>query len=220
MDSGFLHSTIDEKHAVLQRRSSIADVRPLLDGVAVVSLAYWLILLNVGALTAEYTVMVVLLLGALGLLYDIFSIYRKNTSFTRKALDLLQAWTLAFAILLVLGFVTKQSEGVSRLLLVELYASGYAVQLGVHASMRLLVKELFRHQAQSHNAIIVGTGQLAGYLHQRIRANEWLGQKVVGFVRLNSAADSTGNQAFEQEGEVLGALSELMTLIREHSVRT
>ena len=42
MDSGFLHSTIDEKHAVLQRRSSIADVRPLLDGMAVVSLAYWL----------------------------------------------------------------------------------------------------------------------------------------------------------------------------------
>lgn len=220
MDSGFLHSTIDEKHAVLQRRSSIADVRPLLDGVAVVSLAYWLILLNVGVLTAEYTVTVVLLLGALGLLYDLFAIYRKNASFTRKALDLLQAWTLAFAVLVVLGFVTKRSDAFSRLFLIELYASGYAAQLAVHGAMRLLVKEVFRHQAQAHNAIIVGTGQLAGYLHQRITANEWLGQNVVGFVRLDVAASSAENQAFEQEGEVLGTLEDLMSLIREHAVRT
>src|SRR3954453_6952762 len=219
MDSGFLHSTIDEKHAVLQRRSSIADVRPLLDGMAVVSLAYGLILLNVGALPAEYTVTVLLLLGALGLLYDMFGIYRKNTSFTRKALDLLQAWTLSFAVLAVLGFVTKRSDAFSRLFLIELFACGYAAQLTVHGAMRLLVKEVFR-QAQAHNAIIVGTGQLAGYLHQRITANEWLGQKVVGFVRLNSAAGSTGNQAFEQEGEILGALDDLMGLIREHTVRT
>jgi putative colanic acid biosynthesis UDP-glucose lipid carrier transferase len=216
-----MNSSIDAKHAILQRRSSISDLRAVLDGFAVVGLSYWLIIQHVGAVTAEYTVMVVLLLGTLGLLYDSYAIYRKNASFTRKALDLFQAWTLAFAALLALGFLTKQSDSYSRLLLGQLYVTGYFAQLILHGLMRLLVKEVFRHTTQADNTIIVGTGQLAGYLNQRIAANEWLGQRVVGFVGLGTS-DGTrdGEPSFGTSAAVLGRLEQLMDLIDQHQVRT
>jgi len=221
MRSDFTHSSIDATRPVLQRRSSVADLRPLLDGLAVLALSHWLIVLNVGALTAEYTVMVVLLLGALGLLYDAFSIYRTSASFTRKALHILQAWTLAFAVLLALAFATRHSETLSRALLAQLYVLGYIVQVGLHAIMRMLVKQAYRHNAMQPT-LIVGTGQLAAYLHQRISANEWLGQRVVGFVELrpdNAPADKP-RILFGEAGKVLGPLSDLLSLISEHSVRT
>jgi hypothetical protein len=111
------------KPAIIQRRSSIIDVQATLDGLAVAGLCYVLITRHIGALTAQYTVFVVLLLCTLGLVYDVFGIYRKSTSFTRKAGDLFQAWCLAFFILMALGFATKQTESFSRLLL------GQAVRL-------------------------------------------------------------------------------------------
>ena len=105
------------KPAVIQRRSSITDLQPVLDGLVVVGLSYLLINRHIGALTAHYTVFVVLLLCTLGLVYNGFGIYSRNATFTQKALDLFQAWSLTFFILITLGFLTKQAEDFSRLLL-------------------------------------------------------------------------------------------------------
>jgi 4-amino-4-deoxy-L-arabinose transferase-like glycosyltransferase len=108
-----MQEQILSEHAVIQRRSSMVDVQAALDGTAVVGLCYLLITNHIGALTAQYTVFVFLLLCTLGLLYDMFAIYRKNTNLTRKALDILEAWSLAFFILIALGFLTKQAESYS-----------------------------------------------------------------------------------------------------------
>jgi putative colanic acid biosynthesis UDP-glucose lipid carrier transferase len=206
------------KAAVIQRRSSIADLQTVLDGVGVVTLAYFLITAQHG-LTAEYTIFVVLLLGALGLLYDLFAIYRKMTTFTRKAVDILQAWSLAFFILIALGFLTKQSETFSRALLMQIYVGGYVLQVMLHLLMRMLLKEMLKHSAEANNAIIVGTGRLAYYLNQRIGASDWLGQKVIGLVELNEG-DPPPTGAFGQSAPLLGRLEMLMDLIAEHSVHT
>ncbi|MET0544032.1 MAG: undecaprenyl-phosphate glucose phosphotransferase [Variovorax sp.] len=211
------------KPAIIQRRSSIIDVQATLDGLAVAGLCYVLITRHIGALTAQYTVFVVLLLCTLGLVYDAFGIYRKSTSFTHKARDLLQAWSLAFFILMALGFATKQTESFSRLLLGQLFVFGYLCQAMLHLLVRLLFNAVLRHSAQPDNVIIVGTGRLAAYLNQRIQHNEWLGQTVVGVVRLQEApasAPAAEPLHFGPAARCLGNLEQLVELIGQHQVRT
>jgi putative colanic acid biosynthesis UDP-glucose lipid carrier transferase len=189
----------------------------------VVALCYLLITLHIGALTAQYTVLVVVLLGILGFVYDGFGIYRKSASFARKARDLLQAWSLSFAILMALGFVTRQTESFSRLLLGELFVLGYVCQAISHGVVRLLFREVLRHCAAADKVLIVGTGRLAASLQQRIQRNEWLGQSVVGFVDLqqhDAAASGPPPVALGSAPACVGRLEQLMELIAHHQVRT
>src|SRR5262245_39725590 len=210
------------KSAVLQRRSSVSDLQAVLDGVVVTGLCYLLIARHIGALTAQYTAFVFLLLCTLGLLYDAFGIYRRNASFTRKALDLLQAWSLTFFILLALGFATRQTESFSRLLLGQLFLLGYVYQALLHLLVRMLFREVLKHSAEPNNAIIVGTGALALFLNQHLHANEWLGQRVVGLVRLQGGDDVGAAHAtsFGPAAPCLGRLEQLLELIEQHRVRT
>lgn len=212
-------STLPDRGGVLQRRSTAQDIRALLDGLSVAGIAYGLIIWHVGAATTEYTILVVLLLGALGLLYDAFDVYRKTASFTRKALDLFQAWTAAFAILVVLGYVTKQSDVYSRLLLAQLYAAGFLAQLTILGVISSYVRRLFDSDAVDH-AIIVGNGQLARYINQRISSNPWLGQKVVGYVDIGQQQGGDRPWVFDDSVPVLGGLEKLLALIDAHQVRT
>jgi putative colanic acid biosysnthesis UDP-glucose lipid carrier transferase len=207
----------------MQRRSGVADIQAGLDGLVVVGLCHVLITRHIGVLSAQYTVFVFLLLCALGFFYDSFGIYRKNANFTRKALDLLQAWSLAFFVLIALGFATAQAESFSRQLAGELFVLGYFAQLGTRVAVRALWKEVLKHASDANNVIIVGGGPLAMYLNQRIQANEWLGQRVVGFVRLHAAdgaAPQVGPSAFGGSGPCLGRLEQLIDLITLHNVKT
>ena len=210
------------KPAVLQRRSSISDLQAVLDGLVVIGLCYFLINHHIGALTAHYTVFVFLLLCTLGLVYNSFGIYRKNMTFTRKALDIFQAWSLTFAILIALGFLTKQSDTFSRLLLGELFVAGYLCQAALHFVVRASFKEMLRRSAELDRVIVVGTGRLAAYLDQRIQRSDWLGQSVVGLVSLPEAQGGPAHDAetFGPTSPVLGNLDELLELIDRHEVRT
>ncbi|MFC7462343.1 hypothetical protein [Hydrogenophaga defluvii] len=134
---------LNGQRSVLQRRSNISNaLQALLDGTAVLGIAYWLIDRHLGFVSAPYTFMVVLLLGMLGLLYDQLALYRSNANFTTKALKIFQAWTLAFAMLLALGFLTKQTETFSRLLVGQLYVLGFFAQLLLHLLLRVLQRQL------------------------------------------------------------------------------
>ncbi len=212
-------TTLPDRGGVFQRRSAAQDVRALLDGLSVAGIAYGLIVWHIGAVTTEYTILVVLLLGALGLLYDVFDVYRKTASFTRKALDLFQAWTAAFAILVVLGYLTKQSDGYSRLFMAQLYAAGLLAQAAILALISTYVRRLFDKDAVDHT-IIVGTGQLARYINQRISSNPWLGQKVVGYVDIEQPERAGAPTVFDDSVPVLGSLEKLLALIDSHDVKT
>lgn len=219
MNLTLANAPLTDKGGVLQRRSTAQDIRAFLDGLSIVGIAYGLILVHVGAVTSEYTIFVVLLLGALGLLYDAFGVYRKTASFTRKALDLLQAWTAAFAIMVVLGYLTKQSDVYSRLFFAQLYVAGFLAQLTILGLISSYLRRSFANEAVDH-AIIVGTGQLARYLNQRISSNPWLGQKVVGYVDIGQSDSNQEPEIFDDAVPVLGSLDQLLACIDGRDVKT
>jgi putative colanic acid biosynthesis UDP-glucose lipid carrier transferase len=211
---------LGSKRSVLQRRSSISNaIQPGLDGLAVLGLAYWLIDFHIGMLTPEYTIMLLMMMGAMAVVYDHYALYRTNASFTIKAFRLFKAWTATFAFLFIMAFLTKQSDEYSRLLVGQLYFAGLVVQLLLHLLVRMLQKTWLKHAHQTENVIIIGTGRLANFLYQKITTNPWLSETVVGCVRIKAddqvSATESGNQS-----PMLGELPDLIELIDRHNVRT
>jgi putative colanic acid biosynthesis UDP-glucose lipid carrier transferase len=214
--------------SVLQRRSSISNtVQAGLDGLTVLGVAYWLVDYHIGELTAEYTIMILLLMGALAVIYDHYAIYRSNANFTRKVYTLFKAWTATFAFLFILGFLTKHSEQYSRLLVGQLFVAGYVSQLLLHLLMRALQGTILKHAHKPENAVIIGTGRLANFLYQKISSNPWLDTHVVGCVQIK-AGESAATPAATQDAAddrakylpLLGDINGLEELIELHSVRT
>lgn len=218
--------------SILKRRGSISTaVQAVLDIVAVLGLALFLIHQSIGGLTVEYSVLLLLLVVGMVFAYDQFGVYRSNGSFARKALTLFKAWSLAYVFLLAVGFATKQTDTFSRLLLGQLYAAGYLIQVLLQYISREVQTRVMHHAVPAENVLIVGTGKLARYLQHKISGNPWLNQKLVGCLELSSApqthAGSVGTSLYEtsdfatlREADVVGPLDEMLAIIDQHDVRT
>lgn len=194
-----------------------------MDGLAVLGVAYWLVDLEFGELTTDYTIMVLMLLGALAVVYDHYAIYRSNVDFTRKVFTLFKAWTATFAFLFILAFLTKQSDKYSGLLVGQIFLAGFASQLALHVLMRTLRSTILKHSQQPENALIIGTGRLANFLFQKISANPWMDTRVVGCVQIKPGNESSEIEATGDSGRsppILGDIGKLDALLEQHGVRT
>jgi putative colanic acid biosysnthesis UDP-glucose lipid carrier transferase len=208
--------------SVLQRRSSISNtIQALLDGIAVLGVTYALIDFHIGILTQDYLLMLLLLMGATAVVYDHYAIYRSNINMSSKAFRLFKAWTFSFAFLVMMAFLTKQSEQYSRLLVGQAYVAGYLIQLALHTAMRALQKTVLKHATQPENAVIIGTGRLANFLYLKISTNPWLGMNVLGYVPIkNDSTSPDGIPTPDKQPPLLGQLQELPILIERHNIRT
>lgn len=209
------------KRSVLQRRSNITNtIQAALDGLAVIGITWWLVDYHVGLLNSDYVIMLLVLVGALAVVYDYYAIYRSNANFTLKALTLFKAWTVTFAFLVMMAFLTKQSEQYSRLLVGHLYVAGLLAQLMLHLAVRALQQTFLKHAHEPENALIIGTGRLASFLSQKISTNPWLGERVVGCININDGEGATQADNFGVHPVVLGGVADLESLIDEHRIRT
>lgn len=218
--------------SILKRRGSISTAaQTLLDLVLVMGLGLFLIRRQVGELTAEYSIMLLLLAIGMWFAYDQFGVYRSNSSFARKALTLFKAWALAFGFLLVVGFATKQTDFYSRLLLGQMFVVGYLLQALFHYFSREAQTRLMRRALPAENVLIIGTGKLARYLQTKISGNPWLNQNVVGCLELpvheprRAGGESislykSSDFAALREPTVIGKLDEMLTIIDRSEIRT
>lgn len=207
------------KRSILQHRSSISNLlQALLDGSIILGLFYFLVNKHIGGMTYEYIILLLLLIGVIGIAYDQMGIYRNHSSATRKALDLFEAWSLGFAFLMALGFLTKQGTEYSRLFLGQLYVAGYLAQLLSHSLVSTVTLRLLKRPKDIENAIIVGSGQLANYLYHHVSSNPWLGQRILGNVVFDSSASAT--QADDDPPPLLGTTNDLLQLLQDRNIRT
>ncbi|MFF7109127.1 undecaprenyl-phosphate glucose phosphotransferase [Pseudomonas sichuanensis] len=205
---------------VLQRRSNVSNaVQAGLDGIAVTGVAWYLIYEQFGYITSDYVIMLLLLIGALAVIYDHYAIYRTNVGLTVKAFRLFKAWSATFCFLVVMAFLTKQSESYSRLLVGELFVIGYFVQLFLHIAVREVQKRFMAHAYRMENALIIGNGELADFLYRKISNNPWFGERVVGCV-LFDEADAAQRAEGQQGPPVLGHISKLDEIVAQHAIRT
>ena len=213
---------LGRRRSILQRRSSTSNtIQAALDGLAVLGISWWLIDYHIGFLTPAYVIMLLLLVGALAVVYDHYAIYRSNAGLTLKAFKLFKAWTATFAFLVAMAFLTKQSEQYSRLLVAEIFLFGLLAQLILHVAMREVQKKLSSNALQSDNVLIIGSGRLANFLYRKISDNPWIGERVIGCVLIKDSDDAESAHT-ETSGylPVLGNITNLDELIEQNSIRT
>ncbi|MEE1865993.1 MULTISPECIES: undecaprenyl-phosphate glucose phosphotransferase [Pseudomonas] len=208
--------------SLLQRRSSVSNaIQAGLDGVAVTGVAWYLIYDQIGYITSDYVIMLLLLIGALAVIYDHYAIYRSNVGLSIKAFRLFKAWSATFCFLVVMAFLTKQSEKYSRMLVGELFVIGYFVQLFLHFVVREVQKKFLEHSYRLENALIIGAGDLANFLYLKISNNPWFGERVVGCVLVGEGDDNAKMSAEgKQRLSVLGHIDDLDDIVVQHAIRT
>ena len=214
--------------SLLQRRKSIVTLlQPVLDGIAILAVAYFFIQLFVGYLTQDYIILLLILLVIVAIVYDRYAIYRSNSNFFSKVFRLFNAWSISFLALFLLGFLTKESAIYSRGFIVGLYVFGFIAQIIIHFVARKLAQSHIKHTAISDNVIIVGEGQLASYLEHKISANPWMQQRVIGHVSIEEESKKKKkshkfkSNEFESTKTIsLGTASDLLQLIDLHAITT
>ena len=211
---------------LLQRRSNLSQtLQQLLDSASVVGITLGLMQLHADHLgkTTPYIIMLLMLLGNMAITYDKFAIYRSNASFADKALNLLKAWMFTFLLLIVLGFLTKQSHIYSRNLMGQLFVIGYFAQLFLHVLLRTIYQKFVLGSQQSENVLIIGQSRLAYYLQDKISANPWMSEQVIGFVALpGDDIPASGRKASgrKRDPDILGSIENLPALIDQYNIDT
>ncbi len=215
---------------ILQRRVGLVNfLQPFLDGLVVLLVAWAVIDINVGFLTQDYIILLLVLLGAMSVSYDRYGIYRTSASFAGKLFNLFKAWSISFLGLILLGFLSKQSAIYSRVAVTELYVFGFIAQGILHFILRIINQTLNKHSPSIDNVIIVGQGQLADYLEFKISSNPWLHQRVIGAVAIqeeeqakeqSNKRSALGRSTGNKNTITLGQVSELPDLIDTHNIST
>ncbi len=207
---------------ILQRRSSLSNIfQQLLDGSVVIGTTWALTTYYMGGFYSPYMSMLFLILGIMALTYDRFAIYRSNGNYIEKAFNLLKAWSLTFLVLVVIAFLTKHSEIYSRSLIGKIFVLGYISQLIMHYLFRTIYQKVILHSQQNEKVIIVGQSKLAYYLQHKISSNPWIGEQVIGFVKLpGDEKQSSGRKAPGRKIDpmVLGNIEHLSALIDQYGI--
>ncbi len=208
---------------LLQRRSNLSQMlQQFLDSASVVGITLGLIQLHSNHIgqTTPYIIMLLALLGNMAITYDKFAIYRSNAIFVDKAFNLLKAWTLTFLLLVVLAFLTKQTEIYSRYLIGQLFVLGYVAQLFLHVLFKIVYQKLILPQ-QNEKVLIIGQSRLAYYLQDKISGNPWMGEQVIGFIELpGDDIPASGRKASgrKRDPEILGSIEDLPALIDQYNI--
>ena len=205
------------ERSLLQRRNSLSNAfQALLDGFLIITLTVVLSYTYQGALTTQYMVLAVTLLGLMAVVYDRLGIYRLHGGMTKKLMNLGKAWSIAFSLLFLLAFLTKSTDLFSRVIVSLLYVFGYLVQVASHIGIRYLQRiNLARHEQTK--ALVIGTGELASHLFERINSNPWLNEQVVGAIALNGESETEAHTAHIP---VMGKLNQIGKLIEEQQIQT
>ena len=214
--------------SLLQRRKSVVTLlQPMLDGIAILAVAYFFIQLFVGYITQDYIILLLILLAIVAIVYDRHAIYRSSSNFSSKVFRLFNAWSISFLALFLLGFLTKVSAIYSRGFIVGLYVFGFIAQIIIHYVARKLAQSRNKRTTISDNVIIVGEGQLASYLEHKISANPWMQQRVIGHVSFEEESKKKkkshkfkSNEFVSTKTISLGTASDLLQLIDLHAIKT
>jgi putative colanic acid biosynthesis UDP-glucose lipid carrier transferase len=207
---------------LLRRHSSISNtLQATMDGAAIILITLGLIHWNIGYISLEYTLLILMLMGTLAVVYDKLAVYRTNTSFTHKVIILAKGWSLTFMILVLMAFLTKSANSYSRILLTELFVLGFVAQASLHLLVLTMQKKIVGNSHNANRVIIIGEGRLANYLNHKITNNPWLGQKVIGRVSLDSVSAAEDASILEDNSPPsLGSIDNLIELIEQHQITT
>jgi len=209
---GHVGSGLKVGKPLLQRRNTVSNVmQSLVDALLVIGFFVFMVYASIGAISHNHLIFSLLLLGTMAVSYDLFAIYRKNRSAFGKAVDLCKAWSLSVLISVSLLYMLMLLQHMSREFLIVFALGGYFLQLAAHLVFRFFRRQ--RAKKAKVNALIVGEGEFADHLTQKINSNPWVRESVQGTVSVSSSPESVHKGS-------LGSVDDLFDLIEKHQIKS
>ncbi len=129
----------------------------------------------------DHYVSVILLASVLvALLFPLFNIYRvwRGSSTLTEIKYLTMAWLLVGLLLAGLAFVTKSGADFSRHWMALWFASSWVVLVGSRVLLRVVLSLLRSRGFNHRHIVIVGTGEQATVVADRLRRSTWFGLEI------------------------------------------
>ena len=206
-----------QRSPVRYRGSLASAALGFLDGLTVLGIGWMTAsFYHGGVFDDRYWVLLLVLLVAMSVTYERFGVYAPHVRFADEVAALGKGWISAFAVLLAVAFLAKETEVYSRFVLIVLFSGGLAAHWAIHLVFRLMQRGL-EGRRRLESALLVGTGPLVDQVYLGLRGNLWMGQRVVGAVSLGPSISETSAPS---EVPLLGTVADIEGLIDEHEVRT
>ncbi|WP_244934430.1 undecaprenyl-phosphate glucose phosphotransferase [Pseudomonas saudiphocaensis] len=180
--------------------------------VALTLLLVTLANIKTGTIDPHYRILVIVTLFGSVPVYSLLQVYYKQHGYLIGLARLLGAWLVLLAGLTALAFVTKTSELYSREVILLWAVLGFAAQAAIFLPLHKLARHYWQEQQAQRTSLIVGTGQLAQELADRlVRERD---EPMLGLV-------STDDEPQLDNGlyPIIGNLAHLRDLIATHRIR-
>ena len=129
--------------------------------------------------------------------------------------EIILVWIAAFALVLVMAYVTKTSANFSRRVVLTWLMLSPSLLVAARLAVRMLLHELRRRGRNTRSVAIVGTNRVARQMVEKINAMSWAGFIFKGYF---DDPASSGLQPTENLPVPVGDLSELLMQAREGKV--
>lgn len=207
---------IHSQRSLLQRRKSLTTtLQAMIDGLIVLSTAYFGFYITQGFISTIDAVFMITLLAIMGVTYDQMSIYRQFDGVFRSSRRLLFAWSASFAITLFIFIMAQYFEQFTHPVLVAIFAISFAGQLANRWILMVFRLQAIHSTRDQNNVLLIGGGPLVKHLFDSINGNPWIQEKAIGRIRTCDETDIA-----ELPVPVLGDRDNILEVVRNNKVRT
>ncbi|MDQ6983324.1 MAG: undecaprenyl-phosphate glucose phosphotransferase, partial [Ghiorsea sp.] len=152
--------------------------------IAVVFVVFMLLChFYLGEFPKSYQIVVILGMMLTWMSMGALDVYRarRGSSVWQLIHTLLLAWLIVVFALIVLAWAAKQSEDYSRVIIGAWFLITPIVIIFIHIIQRTILRYFRAKGLNTRRVVIIGAGDLAKQLAQRIQNADWMGVELIGF---------------------------------------
>ncbi|MGB5456803.1 MAG: undecaprenyl-phosphate glucose phosphotransferase [Gammaproteobacteria bacterium] len=139
--------------------------------------------LGVSGLPQHYLQVILLSVVLSALIFPLFNVYRvwRGSSTLSEIKQLSMAWVMVALTLTLLAFITKSGADYSRSWMIIWFAVGWVALVGSRVVLRYVLRYLRSSGFNHRHIVIVGTGDQAAIVADRLKKSTWFGLEISAF---------------------------------------
>ena len=201
------------RRVVQDDKSSARWLQIILDQILVVALSYGHTILKGAAFETEYRALAVLTVLLMAVIYQANGVYAFTVSLADRFFNQARAWAIVLALIIIVGFITKTSERLSREVLIIWAFTGYLAQCLAYFFVNAIQS---RSKEEIIPTLLIGARELGQHLATNINDNQWIPDQIIGVLE---DSDLHKNQWKLTDVPVLRRLDDIEQVIQDHRIR-
>lgn len=201
------------RRVVQDDKSTARWLQIILDQILVVGLLYGHTLLKGTGFDTEYRALAVLTVLLMAVIYQANGVYAFTLSLADRFVNQARAWAIVLVLIIIVSFVTKTSERLSREVLIIWAFTAYLAQCLAYFFVNAIQS---RSKEEIIPTLLIGARELGQHLATNINDNQWIPDQIIGVLE---DSDLHKNQWKLPDVPVLGSLDDIDKIIQDHRIR-